>query len=118
QYVPFSDAGLFYIYAGVESGAAEHSTELILNELRRLRETPLTDRQLHAAQQQLVGQMAINNELSLNEMQSIGKAFLNFEHVDTLEEMSRDVMAVTAADLQEVAQRYLAEEKLSYLYYK
>ncbi len=118
QYVPFSDAGMFYIYAGVESGAAEHSTELILNELRRLRETPLTDRQLHAAQQQLVGQMAINNELSLNEMQSIGKAFLNFEHVDTLEEMSRDVMAVTAADLQEVAQRYLAEEKLSYLYYK
>ena len=118
QYVPFTDTGLFYIYAGVDSGAAEHSTELILKELRRLREVPLTALQLHAAQQQLVGQMAINNELSLNEMQSIGKAFLNFEHVDTLEEMSRDVMAVTAADLREVAQRYLAEAGLSYLYYK
>ena len=118
QYVPFTDAGLFYIYAGVDNGAADRSTDLILAELRRLRDIPLTAQQLRAAQQQFIGQMAINNDLSLNEMQSIGKAFLNFDHVDTLDEMSRDILAVTSTDLQAVAQQYLAEEALSRLYYK
>ena len=118
QYVPFTDAGLFYVYAGVDTGAAERSTELILQELRHLRDVPLTTKQLHAAQQQLIGQMAINNDLALNEMQSIGKAFLYFDHVDTLEEMNRDILAVTPDELQAVAQQYLAEENLSRLYYK
>ena len=118
QYVPFTDAGLFYIYAGVDTGAADRSTELILDELRRLRDIPLTQQQLRAAQQQLIGQMAISNDLGLNEMQSIGKSFLNFDHVDTLDEMSRDILAVTADDLQAVARQYLAEESLSRLYYK
>ena len=117
QYVPFTDAGLFYIYAGVDSNAAERSTELILNELRNLRDTPLTPQHLKAAQTQLIGQMAITNDSGLNEMQSIGKAYLNFEHVDTLEEMNRDILALTPADLQQAAQHYLHPDNLSFLYY-
>lgn len=118
QYVPFTDAGLFYIYAGVDTDAAERSTHLILNELRRLRETKLTPQQLHAAQTQLIGQMAITNDSGLNEMQSIGKAYLNFDHVDTLEEMNRDILSVTPEQLQNVAQDLLPEENFSFLYYK
>lgn len=117
QYVPFTDAGLFYIYAGVDSGAAERSTQLILSELRSLCQQPLTPQHLHAAQTQLIGQMAITNDSGLNEMQSIGKACLNFEHVDTLDEMNRDILALTPADLQQAAQRYLDPDNLSFLYY-
>ena len=97
---------------------SDRSTELILAELRRLRDVPLSPQQLRAVQRQLIGQMAINNDLALNEMQSIGKAFLNFERVDTLDDMSRDILAVTADDIQAVASQYLAEESLSRLYYK
>ncbi len=118
QYVPFTDAGLFYIYAGVDTDAADRSTHLILNELRRLRETKLTPQQLHAAQTQLIGQMAITNDSGLNEMQSIGKAYLNFDHVDTLEEMNHDILSVTPEQLQNVAQDLLPEENFSFLYYK
>ena len=118
QYVPFTDAGVFYIYAGVDSGAAEVSTHIIHHELQKLRETPLTEQQLHAAQRQMIGQMAINNEIALNEMQSIGKAYLYYDRVDTLEEMDRDILAVTAQDLREVANLYYSEASLSHLYYK
>ncbi len=86
-------------------------------ELDRIASTPLTDRQLRQSQQQFIGQMAINNDLGLNEMQSIGKAFLNFDYVDTLEEMNADIMAVTAADLQRVAQCYFKPETFSTLIY-
>ncbi len=118
QYVPFTDAGLFYIYAGVDSNAAERSTQLIFTELRRLRENRLTPRQLRAAQTQLIGQMAITNDNGLSEMQSIGKACLNFDHADTLEEMNRDILAVTPEELQSIAQELFAEENFSLLYFK
>ena len=118
QYVPFTDAGLFYIYAGVDSGASERATQLILSQLRQLCDVPLTPQQLRAAQTQFIGQMAITNDSGLNEMQSIGKAYLNFDHVDTLEEMNRDILALTPADIQSAAQQFLREETLSTLYYK
>lgn len=118
QYIPFTNAGLFYIYAGVDSDAAERSTQLILAELRRLREERLSPQQLRAAQTQLIGQMAITNDSGLNEMQSIGKAYLNFDHVDSLEEMNRDILSVTPAQLQEVAQNLLADQNFSFLFYK
>ena len=118
QYVPFSDTGLFYIYAGVEHDTAERTRELVTAELERLRKTPLTANQLRAAQRQYIGQMAITNDMSINEMQSIGKAYLNFDKVDTVEEMGRDVMQLTPHDLQATAQRYLDPQKVSVLCYK
>lgn len=117
QYVPFSDTGLFYIYAGLDNDAQQRATELILGELRKFREIPISVQQLRAAQQQMVGQMAINNDMSINEMQSIGKAYLSYDHVDTLEEMSRDIYNVTANDIQQVAQEYFGEDSLSKLFY-
>lgn len=117
QYVPFSDTGLFYIYAGVDHDAQQHTRRLIAAELERIASTALTERQLRHAQQQFIGQMAINNDLGLNEMQSIGKAALNFDHVDTLEEMNADIMSLTPADLMTVAQRYLQPEHFSTLVY-
>lgn len=104
QYIPFSDTGLFYIYAGVDLDAQEKARKLIANELTRIADTPLSTAQLRAAQRQMIGQMAINDDFGMNEMQAIGKAYLCYDHVNTLEEMNADLMAVTADDLQRVAQ--------------
>lgn len=125
QYTPFSDAGLFYIYAGIENGGGADSSagkerfmELLHKELKSLGDTLLTATQLHGAKRQYVGQMAINNEVSLNEMQSIGKAYLSFDHVDTLEEMQRDIEAVTASELMTLAHDLFAPSNLSTLTYQ
>ncbi len=117
QYVPFSDTGLFYIYAGVDLDAEERVIELIKNELHRMAETPLTARQLRTAQQQFIGQMAINNDNGLNEMQSIGKAYLSFDHVDTLEEMNADILNVTSDQLAAIAAQRFTPDTLSTLVY-
>lgn len=117
QYVPFSDTGLFYIYAGVDLDAEEKARRLIVDELRLIAETSLTERQLRAAQRQMIGQMAINDDYGMNEMQSIGKAYLCYDHVNTLEEMSADLLAVTSDDLLRVAQEHFAPERFSSLVY-
>lgn len=118
QYTPFSDAGLLYIYAGIDADACDRFLELTRHELRRLAETPLTTTQLRAAQRQYIGQMAINNESGLNEMQSIGKSCLSFDHVDTLEEMQRDILAVTSSELCDMAREFLNEDRFSVLVYR
>ena len=70
------------------------------------------------AKQQYIGQMAINNESALNEMQAIGKSFLTYDRVDTLEEMQRDIEAVSAEDIRDIAAEMLAPDVLSVLIYK
>jgi len=117
QYVPFSDTGLFYIYAGVDLDAEEKVRHLITNELLLMAETPLTERQLRSAQRQMMGQMAINDDFGMNEMQSIGKAYLSYDHVNTLEEMNADLLAVTPSELMRVAQERFHPEKFSTLVY-
>ena len=117
QYVPFSDTGLFYIYAGVDLDAEERALHLIRAELERIATTPLTAQQLRQAQRQYIGQMAINNDNGSNEMQSIGKARLCFDHVDTLEEMNADIMSLTPDDLCRVAQKCFCQDNLSTLIY-
>lgn len=117
QYVPFSDTGLFYIYAGVDTDAIDRTLAIVKHELANLAETALTPRQLLAAQRQFIGQLAINNDNGSNEMQGIGKAYLCFDHVDSLEEMQEDIMAQTPADLLNVAQRLFDTERLSTLIY-
>lgn len=117
QYSPFFDTGLFYIYAGIEGHSHQQATEVIMQQLRSFCTTRLSDRQLLSAQRQLVCQTAINNDSGLNEMQSIGKAFLNYDHVETLEEMTSDIMALSADDLIAVANEYFDPSRFSFLYY-
>lgn len=118
QYTPFSDVGLFYIYAGIEAEARDRYMDLLYGQLRHLAETALTTTQLHNAKQQFVGQMSINNESSLNEMQAIGKSYLTYDRVDTLEEMQRDIEAVTAGELRELAAELFRPDNLSRLIYR
>jgi len=118
QYVPFSDTGLFYIYAGVDTGTAERASDLIMRELAKLSSETLSTIQLHAAQRQYIGQMAINNDSALNEMQSIGKAYLNYDRVDTIDDMARDIMSLTASDILSVAKTLLQPDNFSLLCYR
>ena len=117
QYVPFSDTGLFYIYAGVDAGSQERALRLIRDELERMATTAMTAQQLRQAQRQFIGQMAINNDNGSNEMQSIGKARLCFDHVDSIEEMNADILRLTPDDLLATAQRLFTADNFSTLIY-
>ena len=116
QYTPYSDIGLFTIYAGIDAAARDRYVDMLLKELQRVRTTPLSPSQLRAAQRQLIGQMAMNADLALNEMQGIGKSCMVYDKVDTLEEMRREVLAITSQQVLEVAQDLLAPEKMSFLF--
>ena len=118
QYTPLTDTGVFTIYAGVEVAAADRYIELLQRELKKICTTPINDRALRKAAKQLCTQMAISSEGGLNEMQSIGKSLLRYDHVDTLEEMQRDIANVSPHDLMQTAAETLHPDNLSYLIFQ
>lgn len=117
HYQPFSDTGYFNIYIGADNGYLDKSIQLIYKELKALREKPLGALQLQRAKQQIIGQIAISLESKLNEMLSAGKSHLFFDDVETFENIIAKVEAITAKDLQEVANEIFVPDQFSMLTY-
>lgn len=118
QYSPFADTGIFYVYAGVDGDSVAQVRHIVCHELERLCHEPLSPRALRASQQQLIAQMAINNDSGLNEMQSIGKAYLTYGHVDTLEDTNREISEITSEQIIDVARKYFKPDRISVLEYQ
>ena len=75
-------------------------------------EQPLSDRQLRAAQKQLKGQMGISTANLENNALSLAKQIMRQGRVLDLEEICRRVDSVTSLQLQDVAQRLFAPERM------
>lgn len=117
-YSPYSGTGVFSIYYGTDEENINRSLNIVSRELKRLREMPLGILQLHNAQRQLKGQITIASDNKENLMLSIGKSYLLYNRVDTLEEIYKKINDITASDLKAIANEILDESKLSYLIYK
>jgi predicted Zn-dependent peptidase len=118
SYTPYSDTGIISIYFGTDKKDLNISLKAVLQELKRLKTKPLTNSQLIKAKRQIFGQIAISLENNENLMLSIGKSYLIFNKVDSLEEISSKFNSITSKDLLEVANDIFNKEKLSYLVYK
>ena len=117
QYSLFSDSGIFYIYTAMHPDFKDKIIELIFRELDKIKNVSISTSQLHQYKMQFLGQMAINNEQSLNEMQSIGKSFLIYDRVDTMDEIAAETNAITPQQILDVANEILDKERFSQLIY-
>ncbi|NDV46544.1 insulinase family protein [Paludibacter sp. 221] len=117
-YQPFSDSGEWCVYFGCDPANAARCEALVYKELSKLRENKLSDALLKKYKLQLTGQMAISSENKENMALSLGKSFLRYEKVDNLEEISKKVEAITANQLQRIANEVFLPEGLSVLRYR
>lgn len=115
QYTPFLDTGFLGIYFGTERKQLRKATDLILKEMKRLREVPLTTAQLHITKQQLMGQLAMAEEGNLSFMLMMAKSLLDLGRIDSLEEIFAQINRVSAADLQDLASEIFVEDQFCYL---
>lgn len=115
QYVPFTDTGLFVISFGTEPSQMKKSVTLVKEELRKMREEPLGSKQLSAAKEQLLGQIAMAEESNISFMIMMARNLLDLGRVTTLDEIFDRVKNVTAGRLAEIANEMFDESKLSYL---
>ena len=116
SYTPYSDTGIVAIYFSSENGNTAQCIDLIEGELRKLRTTPLTGRQLSMAKKQFIAQLAISSESNEGYMLGAGKSFLTHDDVDTMEQVYAKVRSLTAVQLTEVAEEVFSG--MSRLIYK
>ncbi|WP_372950837.1 M16 family metallopeptidase [Mariniphaga sp.] len=117
-YTAYTDTGLFNVYFGTDHENLEKAIGLVLKEFKLLREKKLGVLQLSKAQKQLMGQIAISTENREDLMLTIGKSYLLFNKVDTIQTIFRKIEAITPLDLLEVANEVLNESQMSRLVYK
>jgi predicted Zn-dependent peptidase len=115
HYIPYTDTGMFAIFFGTEPSQLDRCISLIRKELDRFCDTALTPRQLKAAKEQLMGQMAMAEENNLSLMMMMGRIMLELNRIPTLEEIFTTIRETEASLIMSIAQEMFNERKLSYL---
>ena len=105
------------ISLGCDKSNIDKCLETIEKEIRKLQEAPLSERKLKAAKKQLLGQLAISSDNGETQCLSLGKGLLAYGKVDGDKKTKDLVDAITAEDVQEMAQTIFNPEKLSRLIY-
>jgi predicted Zn-dependent peptidase len=118
SYNPYSDTGIFTIYFSTDKEYLDKCLDIIHKELGSLRNKPLGTMQLQKAKQQITGQLAISFESNENQMLSIGKSYLVYDRVDSMEEIYAKIASVTSAEILDIAKEVLDNDRLSMLVYK
>jgi predicted Zn-dependent peptidase len=103
SYTTLSDTGIFSIYFGTDTEKAEKAMKLVHKELKKLRENKLGTLQLQQAKQKFIGQIALAEENRMSLIIGMAKSILDFDHVDSLEQIFIKINAATADELLEIS---------------
>lgn len=99
-----SDCGLFQIYFGCDSEHIDPCKKLIRNELDRLAENRLSEKQLHAIKKQYIGQLQIGTDNKESFAISLGKSLLSYGEVHDIDWSIKQIAAVSAEDVRQIAE--------------
>ena len=115
NYVPYADIGFWQVYVGSESKNLKKSIRLIKRELKKMQNTSITEGRLKKAKQQLKGQMALSMDSNSGLMHNLGKSFLAFGQIDSIQEIHNSIDEVNAIQLKNLANKYLEASQISTL---
>ena len=107
------DSGDAGVYIGVDASRRERAQELVLRELAKLADTPVSPRMLNRAKQQLKGSVVMGLESLSNRMQRLGRVELTWGELVSVEEAVAELEAVTADEVQAVAAEVFDPSRLS-----
>ena len=111
----YSDTGVWSVYFGCDHHDVKRCIRLVRRELDRMMQAPLTERQFVAAKRQLKGQLTIAADNREQFALDMAKHFLHYGKERSLEETIEQIDAITAPQLQDVAQQLFAPEHMQQL---
>lgn len=117
NYQMFTETGVFSVYLGTDKVHLEKTRFLVYKELEKLRKSALGTRQLSAAKQQLIGQIALAQESRMSLALAMAKSIVVHGYVDPLEVVYTRINALTSSALSEAANEVFDPRHLSELNY-
>ncbi|MDE3154081.1 MAG: insulinase family protein [Acidobacteriota bacterium] len=99
----YRDAGAFTVYAGCAGEAVGQVIDLIVEELRGVRETPVSEAEIRRAKDHLKGSLMLSLENTASRMSHLGRQEIYFDRQFGLDETLQGIERITADDVQRVA---------------
>ena len=113
----YTDTGVWSVYYGCDATDRARCHRLVVRELERLTDHPMSQRTLDAARRQLKGQIGISYDNFENVAIGMAKRFLHYGHTLSQQELFEQLDAITSEDLLTTAQTVFAPERLLTLEY-
>lgn len=105
--------GTFDVFAATLPENAAQVSELIVEEIKKIKAQKLTDEEIERSKIQLKGNYILSNESVGARMQALGRAALLNRPIKTPEETIENIMAVTKDNVSEIIDRVLDISTLS-----
>jgi predicted Zn-dependent peptidase len=99
----YSDAGILTVYAGTSLDSVDQVVRLVVEELRRMKGDPLPAEELRRAKDHLKGSLMLSLENTGSRMSHLARQEIYFGRRFSLDEILGGIEAVTADDVQRVA---------------
>lgn len=116
--VTYGDTGTWSIYFGCDEHDVKRCLRLVRKELDKFMQKPLSDAQLKAAKKQIKGQIGVACDNRENFALDFGKSFLHYGWEKNVDRLYEQVDAITAAQIQAVAQELFDKDRLTTLIFK
>lgn len=116
-YQPMTDTGIWAVYFGSDPENAQRCEKLIRAELQLLKDRAIPETALKKYKLQMLGQIAINNENKENMALGMGKSFMRYGSVDSMETVREKIEHITAKQLQHIANEVFDVEKFTVIRY-
>jgi predicted Zn-dependent peptidase len=116
--VSYGDTGLWCTYFGCDPNDVNRCLRIVRRELKKFTDKPLSQHQLQAAKKQIKGQVGVACDNRENFAIDFGKSFLYYGWEKDITNLYAQIEAITAEQIQAVAQEIFDENKMTTLIFK
>lgn len=95
-----------------DTGKAEKALKLVHKELKKLRDGKIGAVQLKQAKEKFIGQIALAEESRMSLIISMAKSLLDFNRIDSLEDIFHKINSVTAENLLEISNEIFDNDRM------
>jgi predicted Zn-dependent peptidase len=109
----YRDAGSFTVYAGCANDAVAQVVDLVVEELRAVKQAPVLDSELQRAKDHLKGSLMLSLENTASRMSHIARQEIYFDRQFGLDETLQGIERVTVKEVQRVAADLFKNDSLA-----
>src|SRR5215467_4796473 len=113
EITPYSDTGMFSVYAGTAKETIGKVLDLTVAEFRALKESPVGEEELRRAKNHLKGSLMLSLESTSSRMSNLARQELYFGRFYSLDEILVSIEAVTQDEVQALARESFRPELIS-----
>jgi predicted Zn-dependent peptidase len=109
----YRDAGTFTVYAGCAKEAVSEVIDLVVEELRTVKQVEATEAELRRAKDHLKGSLMLSLENTASRMSHLARQEIYFDRQFSLDETLEGIEAVTPQGIQDVARQLFLDGALA-----